>query len=50
MNLNIWYILVSVAFIAAGIYKGVNGNLTSGLIWVVIGVLFGLLARADKKK
>ncbi|HHY27065.1 MAG TPA: hypothetical protein GX523_10065 [Desulfitobacterium dehalogenans] len=44
-NINLWYILVGIAFMVAGIYKIVLGNLTSGLIWIVIGVLFAVLSR-----
>ena len=49
-KLNIWYILVGVAFVVGGVYRIVNGNLTAGLIWVVIGILFALLSRYGNKK
>lgn len=42
---NLWYVLVGVAFIVAGAYKIVLGSFTSGFIWIVIGVLFGILSR-----
>lgn len=44
-KINLWYVLVGIAFIVAGVYKIVLGSYTSGLIWIVIGVLFGILSR-----
>ena len=49
-KLNIWYILVGVAFVVGGVYRIVNGNFTAGLIWVVIGILFALLSCYGNKK
>ncbi len=48
--MNFWYLIVGSGFIGAGAYKIYMHNPSTGLVWVIIGVLFGLLARQRKHK
>lgn len=43
-----WYYLVGMAFVFAGAYKLFTTGYTAGVIWIVIGILFGVLARMKK--
>jgi len=49
-KMNFWYLLVGIGFVGAGTYKMLSNSFTSGAIWIVIGVLFGLLARVNNNK
>lgn len=48
--MNLWYLLVGIAFVGAGTYKMMSNNFAAGAIWIIIGVLFGLLARINNNK
>lgn len=43
-----WYYFVAVAFVGAGLYKVIAQDIMPGVTWIVIGILFGLLARTKK--
>lgn len=45
-----WYLLVGIGFIGAGVYKIASNFYTTGIIWIIIGVLFGILARVNNNK
>lgn len=48
--MHIWYLLVGIGFVGAGIYKMMSSSFAAGVIWIIIGVLFGFLARTNNKK
>jgi len=48
--MNLWYLLVGIGFVVAGTYKMMSNSFASGAIWIIIGVLFGLLARINNSK
>lgn len=48
--MNLWYLIAGLAFVGAGIYKIITNNGSVGVTWVVIGILFGLLARFNNNK
>ena len=48
--MNLWYLLVGIGFVGAGTYKMLSNNYTIGAVWIISGVLFGLLARIDNNK
>jgi hypothetical protein len=48
--MNLWYLLVGIGFVGAGSYKMLSNDYTTGATWIIIGVLFGLLARMYKNK
>jgi len=48
--MNLWYLIAGLAFIGAGIYKIITNNVSVGVTWIILGVLFGLLARFSNNK
>lgn len=48
--MNLWYLFVGIGFVGAGIYKIMSSGFAAGVIWIIIGVLFGFLARTNHKK
>lgn len=48
--MNIWYVIAGLGFTGAGIYKIVTNDLKIGIIWVILGILFVLLARYGSPK
>ena len=48
--MNLWDLLVGIGFVVAGTYKMMSNRFALGAIWIIIGVLFGLLARINNNK
>lgn len=43
--MNVWYVMAGLGFTGAGIYKIVTTEVKIGITWIILGILFVLLAR-----
>lgn len=48
--MNLWYLIAGLAFAGAGVYKIISNNVSVGVTWIILGILFVLLARFTNNK
>lgn len=48
--MNLWYLFAGLAFAGAGIYKIITNSFSVGVTWIILGILFVLLARYGDNK
>ncbi|AHF07493.1 hypothetical protein [Desulfitobacterium metallireducens] len=48
--MNLWYLIAGLGFAGSGIYKIITNNTSVGITWIILGILFVLLARFSNKE